>query len=114
MAHGSRQGGDDAIRVFSRVLSRGSENNDKAVADKDTIMPDSTTAGKTAGWALVAESLEVCDIMQHTATHCNTPQHGWALVAESTEVCDIMQHTATYCNTLQHTATWLGPCCRVP
>jgi len=34
------------------------------------------------------DSLAREDILQHTATHCNT-----------------LQHTATHCNTLQHTAT---------
>jgi len=48
------------------------------------------------------------DTLQHTATHCNIPQH-------ITTHCGILQHTATYCthgwqigahcNTMQHTST---------
>ena len=37
-------------------------------------------------------------VLQHTATHCNTLQH-------TATQCNTMQHTATHCNTLQHTAT---------
>jgi len=35
--------------------------------------------------------------MQHTATHCNTPQRAQTH-------CNTLQHTATRCNTPQHTA----------
>ena len=40
-----------------------------------------------------------CNILQHTATHCNTLQH------YTQSHCNTLQHTATHCNTLQHTAT---------
>jgi len=53
--------------------------------------------------ALLARN--ICNTLQHTATHCNT-----------------LQHTATHCNTLQHSATrwklyllriYAAVCCRV-
>jgi len=49
------------------------------------------------------------DVLQHTATHCNTLQH----TAHCTTLlpsgcpathCNTLYHTATHCNTLQHTA----------
>jgi len=48
-----------------------------------------------------------CNILQHTATYCNTLHHP----PECTEMrrhCNILQHTqhtATHCNTMQHTAS---------
>jgi len=38
------------------------------------------------------------DMLQHTATHCNTLQRTAAH-------CNTLQYTATHCNTLQYTAT---------
>ena len=49
-----------------------------------------------------------CNTLQHIATHCNTPQHiaiqQWRAIL-ARQVCNTLQHTATHCNTLQHTAT---------
>ena len=53
------------------------------------------------------------NILEHTATHCNTPathlqrEYKRASVVDmhtSTLLC-ILQHTAIHCNKLQHTAT---------
>ena len=46
------------------------------------------------------------DILQHTATHCNTLQHTTYLATHSDVWRDfhMLRHTATHCNTLQHTA----------
>ena len=47
-------------------------------------------------------------VMQHTATHCNTLQHTATLcntLQHTATLCNTLQHTATHCNTLQHTAT---------
>ena len=66
-------------------------------------------------------------VMQHTATHCNTLQHTATLcntlqhsATHSTTLhhtaphCTIMQHDAPHCNALRHTATHcnalLTPC----
>ena len=56
-----------------------------------------------------------CNILQHTATHCNTLYIGeWELgtqvqtLQHAERHCDTLQHTAIHCihcNTLQHTAT---------
>jgi len=58
----------------------------------------------------VSGDLELCNTLQHTATHCNTLQHTatiktlqlltWSFATH----CNTLQHTATHCNTLQHTA----------
>ena len=47
------------------------------------------------------------NILQHTATHCNTLQHQYTLATtrNSLQRCNTLQHTATTSNTLQHTAT---------
>ena len=50
------------------------------------------------------------DILQHTATHCNTEVYKRVQLHNSAKYDDYMsedtlQHTATHCNTLQHTAT---------
>jgi len=39
------------------------------------------------------EDNELCNTLQHTATHCNTLQH-------PATHCNTLQHTATHCNTL--------------
>jgi len=67
-------------------------------------------AGSCGGGGLHAE---VRNILQHTATHCNTLQHTaiHCNTLQQTAIhCNILQHTATmssiiHCNTLQHTAT---------
>jgi len=40
--------------------------------------------------------INMCNTLQHTATHCITLQHG------STDMYQHVQQTATHCNTLQH------------
>jgi len=44
------------------------------------------------------------------ATHCNTTFRGHTLqrTATHSNICNTMQHTATHCNILQHTATRQG------
>ena len=50
-----------------------------------------------------------CNILQHTATRCNTLQY-------TATHCSILQHSAVYCNTLHFTATQgrFAICRRVP
>ena len=48
-------------------------------------------------FCVCADSLKK-DILQHTATQCNTMQY-------TATHCNTLQHTATHCNTLQHTTT---------
>ena len=45
------------------------------------------------------------DTLQHTATHCNTPQQTNTSIHSSNMHTDTLQRTATHCNTLRHTAT---------
>jgi len=45
----------------------------------------------------IACMLRCHNMLQHTATHCNTLQH-------TAIHCNTLQHTATRCNTLQHAA----------
>jgi len=58
------------------------------------------------------------NMLQHTATHCNTLQHAActeqinfrgslsrSLSQHAATRCNTLQHAATHCNTLQHTAT---------
>ena len=44
------------------------------------------------------------EVLQHTATHCNTLQHT-AAHCSTLQRTATLQHTATHCNTLQHAAT---------
>ena len=48
-------------------------------------------------------------LLQHVATHCNTPgvrnTIQWKRSKGRCRCCNTLQHTATHCNTLQHTAT---------
>ena len=54
------------------------------------------------GFLVQNVTLQVINILQHTATHSNTLQH-------TTTHCNTLQYTATHRNTLQHTAT----CCNL-
>jgi len=44
------------------------------------------------------------NILQHTASHCITLHH-------AAPHCSTLHHTATYCTTLQHTATYCTTLC---
>ena len=47
------------------------------------------------GWVM-----SLCEsVLQHSATHCNTPRVSLATL------CNTLQHTTIHCNTLRHTAT---------
>ena len=46
---------------------------------------------------------EICNTLQHTATHCNTLPH-------TAIHCNTLQHTATHCSTLQHTLQRRADC----
>ena len=78
---------------------------------------------------LMCHLLRSVSFVDHTATHCNVPQHtailfesqvsfdmhAYLLICASiaphvhtathSAHCNTLQHTATHCNTLQHTAT---------
>jgi len=54
--------------------------------------------------------VQLCNTLQHTATHCNTLQHTATYCDEGYHPFEwgagaTLKHTATHCNTLQHIAT---------
>jgi len=92
----------------------------------------------------IRTSTSSCSKLQHTTTHCNTPQHTATLLVQilqclthahththtlcvlrlrtlwrrddwaSEPSCNTMQHNATQCNILQHNATTYCNTCCVP